>query len=320
MAAPNSNYSDIVVASYEYRPNAVVDAVSKNNALWAWIKENGGYKPAQGHKITETLQYAENGNGGWYSGGEPLPVNPVAFLTAAEFVWKQIAVPVVFNGLELEVQNVGEAQIYDLMEEGQKNAERTAANIVSVGLFSDGTGTGGKQLTGLKAMIPKTNTTGTYGNINRATAGNEFWQPKFTDTGAAPSSSTILGIMNTMWYSLCRGGDKPNLIVNDSTVMGAYEASLQALQRFTTATKAGAGFDVLKYKSADVVMDGNCTAGYQYFLNTDFMRIRYAPRRNFKPLKARNPHNQDVEIAILAAALNLTCSNAYLLGGIEYAA
>lgn len=320
MAAPNSNYSEITITSYEYRPNAIIDGVSKNNALWAWIKENGGYKPAQGHKIVEPLQYAENGNGGWYSGADPLPVGNIEFITQSEYAWKQLAVPVVFNGLETEVQNVGEAQIFDLMEEAQKNAERTAANLVAVGLFSDGTGTGGKQLTGLKAMIPKTNTTGIYGGINRATAGNEFWQPKFTDTGADPDKATIVGKFNTMWYSLTRGGDKPNLIVCDSTVMGAYEEALQNLVRFTSVTKAGQGFDTVKYKSADVVMDGNCTAKYAYFLNTDFMRIRYAPKRNFKPLKARNPHNQDVEIVILAAALNMTCSNAYLLGGFEFAA
>jgi hypothetical protein len=320
MAAPNTNYSDITVTSYEYRPNAVIDAVSKNNAGFAWMKENGGYKSAQGFKIIEPLQYAENGNGGWYSGADPLPVAPLQFITAAEFAWKQIAVPVVFTGLELDVQNTGDAQVYDLLEEGMKNAERTMANIFSVGFFSDGTGTGGKQLTGLKAMIPKTNTTGTYGGINRATAGNEFWQPKFTDTGADPSSTTIQGYFNSMWYSLTRGGDKPDLILCDSLVMGAYEASLQVLQRFTDGGRAKLGFETLKYKSADVVYDASCTAKYAYFLNTNFMRIRYAPKRNFKPLKARNPHNQDVEVAILAAACNVTCSNSYLLGGFEFAA
>lgn len=318
MTAPNSNYSDIAIASYEYRPNAVVDGVTKNNALFAWLRENGGYKPASGYKIIEPLQYAENGNGGWYSGSDPLPVAPLEFITAAEFTWKQIAVPIVFTGLELEVQNTGEEQVYDLMEEAQKNAERTAANLMGAGLASDGTGTGGKQLTGLKAMVPKTYNTGTYGGINRATAGNEFWQPKFTDTGADASSSTIQGYFNTMWYSLTRNGDHPDLIPCGSNVIGAYEASLQQYQRFTSVTKAGAGFDTLKYKSADIVYDANIDGDYAYMLNTNFMRIRYAPKRNFKPLKARNPHNQDVEIAILAWAGNATCSNEYLLGGFEF--
>lgn len=320
MAAPNSNYSDITIASYEYRPNAIIDGVSKHNALWAWLKENGAYKPASGHKIIEPLQYAENGNGGYYSGADPLPVAPLEFITAAEFAWKQIAVPIVFTGLETEVQNVGEEQAYDLMEEGQKNAERTAANIVGTGLVSDGTGSGGKQITGIKAMIPKTNTAGTYGGINRATAGNEFWRPKFTDTGAAPSKDTIVGYFNKMWYSLNRNGDKPDLIIGGANVIGAYEEALQTLVRFTSVTKAGQGFDTIRYKSADFVYDSNLDDNYCYFLNTSFMRVRYAPKRNFKPLKARNPHNQDVEIVIIAAALNLTCSNDYLLGGFEFAA
>jgi hypothetical protein len=294
--------------------------MSTNCALWAWIKANGGYKPAQGTKITEPLQYAANANARWYSGSEELPTAPLEFITAAEFAWKQLAVPVAFNGLEIDVQNVGEAQIYDLMEEGQKNAERSAVNLVGAGLFSNGTGTAGKELTGLQAMVAKTPTSGIYGGINRATAGNEFWRNQFTDTGADPSSSTIKNYFNSMWYLCTRMGDKPDLIVCDDDVMGAYEASLQALQQFTSARRAEAGFDTLGYKSADVVYDSNCVNKTAYFLNTNFMRIRYAPKRNFKPLRPRSPYNQDVECVILAAALNLTCSNAYLLGGIEFAA
>ena len=70
---------------------------------------------------------------------------------------------VVASGLETEVQNTGEAAVFDLLEERIKNAERTMANLVATGLFSDGTGSGGKQLTGLLAMCDSTPLTTVYG-------------------------------------------------------------------------------------------------------------------------------------------------------------
>src|SRR3990172_4133276 len=197
MASPNSNYTDLITTTLEWMGDSFADAVTGNNAGTAWLKSNDGYKVMEGgEKITEPLAYAENGNGGWYSGYDQLPVGPQQEFTAAEYAWKQIAVPVVASGLETEVQNVGKAQRFDLLEERIKNARRTMANIVATGFYSDGTGTGGKQLTGLLAMLSATPTTGTYGGIDRAVAANAFWRNKFTDTGATPSDTTIQGIMN----------------------------------------------------------------------------------------------------------------------------
>lgn len=317
MASPNTNYTDIIATTLEFRGPDIADNVSTNNALWAWLKANDGIKvTGGGHKIIEPLAFASNTNGGWYSGYDQLPVGAQEEFSAAEFAWKQLAVPVVISGLEAEVQNTGKEAVFDLLEERIKNAERTMANLVSVSLFSDGTGSGGKEIDGLGALCDPTPTVGVYGAINRASF--SFWQNKFTDTGAAPSKDTIQGIFNTMYYSLIRGNDKTDLIVVDNDVMAAYEASLQANQRFTDPTKAKLGFDTLKYKSADVVLDGNATNVTAYFLNTKYLRVRVAKNRNFKPLKTRYAFNQDAEAVILAAALNLTCSNAGLQGRILF--
>ena len=321
MAAPNSNYTDLITTTLEYMGDEIVDAVTANNAATAWLKANDGYKLIEGgEKISEPLAWKENSNGGWYSGADLLGIGAQEEFTAAEFLWKQIAVPIVTTGLESEVQNVGRAQRFDLVEERIKNARRTAANILATGMFSDGTGSGGKQLTGLKAMLSATPTVGTYGGIDRSVAANAFWRNKFTDTGADPSSSTITGLMNTMWYSLVRGADKPTLIIGDSLVAGALEASMQTNQRYTDPKMAELGFENLKYKSAVFVMDGNCTTKTAYFLNTEFLKLKVAKNRNFKALSKREAINQDVSVVFLAAALNLVTSHAGLQGRIEFAA
>jgi len=319
MASPNSNYTDLITTTLEYMGDEIADNVSANNAATAWMKANEGWVVIEGgEKIACPLAFAANSNTGWYSGGETLSVGAQEEFTSSEFAWKQIAAAIVSTGLEIEVQNVGKQQRFDLLRERIKNARRSLANTVATGVFSDGTGSGGKQLTGLLAMVPVTPTTGTYGGINRATATNAFWRSKAADTGAIPTASTINGFFNTMWYSLVRGSDKPNLILCDSDVMGAYEASLQSNQRFTDAKMAELGFENIKYKSAPVVMDGNCTDVTAFFLNTDYMGIRIAQNRNFKALPKREAFNQDASVVYLAAALNMVCSDAILQGQIVF--
>jgi hypothetical protein len=343
MASPNSNYTDLIVTTLEFLGEEMVDAVTSNNAATAWLKANDGWGTIEGgekiveplayaensnaqwysggEKIVEPLAYAENSNAAWYSGGERLPINPQEEFSGSEYAWKQLAVAIVNTGLETDVQNVGGKRRFDLVKERIKNARRTMANLVAVGFFSDGTGFGGKQLTGVKAALSATPTTGIYGGINRATTPqNDFWRNKFTDTGAVPAAATIQGLMNTMWYSLVRGADRPKLIICDDDVMGQYEASLQTNQRFTDPKMAELGFEALKYKQAAIVMDGNCTDKTAYFLNTDFLHVRVAENRNFKALPKRSAVDQDAEVVLLAAALNLTMSNAFLQGRLEFTA
>ena len=73
--------------------------------------------------------------------------------------------------------------------------------------------------------------------------------------------------MNTVWLSLNRGADKPDLIVADNNYYRLYLQSLQSIQRITDGgnSSAGAGFASLKYYGAgmasDVVLDGGPADG-----------------------------------------------------------
>jgi hypothetical protein len=318
MASANTSYTDLITSTLEFRAPDMADNVTGNNAVTAWIKANGGYKiTGGGSKILEPLAANANTNGGWYSGYDQLPVGSQEEFSAAEYPWKQLAVPIVCSGLETDVQNTGNAAVFDLLEERIKNAERTASNLVTTGIFSDGSGTAGKQLTGLLALLPATPTTGTYGGINRATATNVFWRPKYTDTGAHASATTIVGFFNTMFNSLIRGTDKPDLIVTDATNYAFLETAYQALQRFTSPKAAELGFEALKFKTADVVLDGTSTTDSAFFLNTQYLKLRVSKNRNFKALPAQHAFNQDAQVVILAAALNLCCSNSILQGRLQ---
>jgi hypothetical protein len=192
------------------------------------------------------------------------------------------------------------------------------ANGISVGLYSDGTGSGGKQLTGLAAAVPTDPTTGTYGGINRATW--SFWRSQLQDPAATPTVSTIQAEMNALWAKCVRGSDRPNLITAGNTIWATFMGSLQPIQRFTDTEMANLGFENVKFMGAPVVLDGGIggaeTATNMHFLNTNYLHFRPHKDRNMVALKggARTAINQDAEVSILAFAGNLTCIGAQFQG------
>lgn len=322
MSFANTTYTDIVTTTLEKRSKKLADNITGNNALLKVLEMRGNIRTFDGGRtIIEEIIQKENGNAGWYSGYDTLPTAAADVISAAEYSIKQAACPVVMSGLE-ELQNAGDEQMIDLLDGRIKAAEATMANLISAGLYSDGTGSGSKQITGVLATAPVDPTTGTYGGINRATSGNEFWRSYAGDTNAAPSASTIQGFFNTAWANLTRGTDHPDLITVDNTTWAAYVASLQTLQRFNDSKLAQLGFSTIKHMAGDVVLDGGIggdnTSVTAYFLNTKYLHWRPHAKRNMTALKARSPWNQDASVTTLVFAGNLTCSGARFQGQIVF--
>ena len=317
MAFPN--VTDIVATTIEKRSKKIADNVSKNNALLARLKQRGRSRPFNGGRlIYEELSFAENGNAGYYSGYDLLPVAAQDVISAAQFDIKQAACPVVISGLE-QLQNNGMEAMIDLLTSRLDVAESTMQNLIAGGIYADGTGSGGKEITGLNAAVPLDPTTGTYGGIDRATW--TFWRSKVRNVA---NTSTLSADMNTLWASLVRGVERPDLIIMDNTVWLAYVASLQAQQRFASPDMtAGLGFSSLKYMDADVVLDGGiggfCPAGTAFFLNTKYIHYRPHSARNFVPLSPNKRYsiNQDAEVQIMAWAGNMTTSGAQFQGRLD---
>lgn len=322
MAFANPNISDIIATTIQNRSGVIADNVTKNNALLSYLKRRGNQKTfSGGNTIMQELSFAENGNASWYSGYETLPVAAQDVISSSEYQIKQCAVPVTISGLE-QLQNAGKEQIIDLLESRISVAESTMANLIAAGIYSTGTGFGGKEITGLAAQVATDPTTGVVGGIDRATW--TFWRNKIFDAstngGAATTAANIQLYFNTLWANLVRGQDRPDLIVVDNAYWGMYMASLQAIQRFTSSSDATLGFVSIKYMDADVVLDGGIggfmAAKEAYFLNTKYIHYRPHSARNMVPLspKSRYSVNQDAEVQILAWAGNLTMSGAQFQG------
>lgn len=318
MAFPN--VSDIIATTIESRTGQIADNVTDNNALLKKMQQRGNIKTFSGGSVIyEELSFAENGNAGYYSGYDLLPVAAQDVISAAQFSIKQAAVPVVMSGLEM-LQNAGKERIIDLIDSRLDVAEASLANLLANGIYSDGTGSGGKQVTGLNAAVPVDPSTGTYGGIDRATW--TFWQSKINDTSGL-TAATIQGALNSLWAQLVRGSDRPDFLVSDNTIWSLYMASLQAIQRFTSTDTGKLGFPSIKYMDADYVLDGgiggNCPAGTLFMLNTKYIKWRPHSARNMVPLSPNKRYaiNQDAEVQIIGWAGNLTTSGAQFQGRLD---
>jgi hypothetical protein len=312
MASPN--LSEIVTTTLYNRSKKLADNVSKNNVLLSRLEKKGKKRPfSGGRQIIQEIEYGENATFGWYSGYDPLNISPSDVFTAAVYDIKQASVAVSISGLE-ELQNSGEEQMIDLLDGRITNAEKTMRNQMSASVYGDGTAAGGKAIGGLQLLVADAGT-GTVGGINSTTWA--FWAnlaaDATTDYGAAVTSANILSYMNRLWLQLVRGTDKPDLICADNNYYRAYMEALQPNQRFTSADMAEAGFESLKYMSADVVFDGGmqgaAPANHMYFLNTDYFYIRPHTKREYVPLSPdRFSTNQDAMVKLIGWAGNMTTS------------
>lgn len=311
MPSPNSSFTDIVATSLQGYSGEIADNISNHNALYRQIMRKGNNTVATGRSIVQEIEYAENANVMWYNGAEPLRIDAGETLTAAEFTYKQLAGNVVITGLE-EIQNSGREAVHNLLKARIRNLEKSLINTVSTAIYADGTGNSGKEFGGLQLLVADTNTN-TVGGISGNTY--SWWRNYVYDFSAlaiTASDTTIQTAMNTAWLNTIRGQDKPDIIVAGSTYFLHYLKSLQANQRFTDTSSAGAGFTNLQYSfggNTPVIYDDQCAATRMYLLNTDYIFLRPAKGRWMKPAPDKASVNQDALVMPMYSAGNMTISN-----------
>lgn len=331
MPSPNVSVDDIVATTIENRSKKAADNVTRNNALLNRLAKQGNtraYSPIDGGTtIWEEIEYALNGTTMWYSGYETLNIAPQQIFTAAIYQIRQAAVAVSISGLE-ELQNSGEERMIDLIGGRVSNAERSLESLIATGIYSDGTTP--KSIGGLQQLISKTPATGSVGGIDPATW--VFWRniafSSATDGGAPATAANIKGYMDAVANQLVRGTDKADIITADNNYWELYNQSLQAIQRTEQVKTGESGFEYLKYRSADVILDGGfqgystdpipvggCPVNTMYFINSRYLKYRPHRDRNFNAIgPKRMSVNQDASVKLMGWAGNMTISNRRLQG------
>jgi len=262
------------------------------------MKRKGLWQTYSGPRIRQTLQVSKN-VAQWYSGYDPLLNPAIDLFNDAFFEPKMVVVPVILSMQEI-LNNEGENQLMDVYDAYIDAAERSLEDTMDAALYGDGSANGGKAITGLATAVPVIVDSGVYGGIDRAPAANAIWRTKIfnaqtmsTPLGTQVTKDTIRPMLNYVMTKQGRGKDYADLLLMSPEHYAAYDAATIAIQRQTNETSMGKlGFSSLEYvgggKRAEIVLDGgigsNMPPNTTFGLNTDSLRLRYHPQRNFDTL------------------------------------
>lgn len=322
MATPNASLGELLVVSIDSRRKALSDQIRKANGLLMRLSQKGNISPVDGgNTIIEEITFAENSNAQWYQGSEPLNMGQQENFTGAQYNWAQAACAVTVDGLE-GLKNSGKERMIPLVASRVKVAETSLRNLVTQGLYSDGTGFGGKQLGGLNLLVSTSTTTGTVGGIPRS--GNSWWQHQLTAPGAGViTAANINTHFNDLYVKCTRGNEHPDFGVLDNNLWKLYMAYLQNAQHFVDSKVGDLGFQSVKFNGMDLILDGGiggfCPTNTGFFINTDYIFFRPHADRNFVALSPgkRYSINQDAEVQLIGFAGQLTTSGLQLQGRIH---
>nr|WP_250809332.1 phage major capsid protein [Neorhizobium tomejilense] len=313
---------EILSLALEDRSSGYQDLVSNSKALLAVLKRKGNWKSYSGPRIRERLLYAKTGSAVWYNGYDFLNPVPAELFNDAEWTPKMCAVAVTLSNEEI-LNNEGENQLMDVMEAHISAAESELEDEVDLSLHGNGTRFGGKELGGLQLAVPTVVNSGVYGGIDRT---NAIWRTSAfdansfaTDIGTQVTATTIRPFLNRIMTQRSRNKKAADLLLMSPEHYAAYDAATIAIQRINDETGLGKlGFQTLKYfgagRQAEIVQEGgigsNMPSNTTYGLDTENLRLRYHPERNFNKIgRALMPINQDAVVQYIGFMGELTQTN-----------
>ena len=164
-----------------------------------------------GRTIVEPIMYGSNSSIKFYEGYDTFtPDTASEVVDASEWAWKQLGGFISMSGRE-KATNSGAAQAVDLYEAKEKHLIANLKNAFAASLFSDGTGTGGKEFGGLRLIVANDPTAaGTVGAIDQVA--NTWWRNKYS-AAASTDATNVVGRMNALDIQLQRGADKADIII-----------------------------------------------------------------------------------------------------------
>lgn len=319
MASPNSQTLDfdslVSTTMRNYLQTSLHDQIFNKLVLFAWLnaKERKKYVDG-GEYLVEPLMYGRNTTVSSFSGYDTLDVQPTDGLTVATYNWKGVAGSLVFS-LEEKLKNNGKSKIIDLMEAKVTQLEESIQEEMNSQAFGDGTGNGGKDLTGLQAMIGNT---GILGGIDSSTY--EWWRSYVNSTSTTRSLTHWQRAYNKV---SAQGRGRVDLILCGLDDFEWYEQQAYGkleLNNLPSNPLADLGFQTLKYKGATVVYDEMMPAtsvANAYFLNSEVLRLRVHRDADFKKTEQKQPTNQLCWLWQVYWFGNLTCGNRRRLGKIS---
>lgn len=324
MATGNTSFTTFITSTLRNYRKQLVENILDQQALWFQLKQRGFIvEDKGGRSIVVPLMYGDNDTVSSYSGYDLLDVSPQFGITAAEYDWKYIAGSVTISGQE-EFENSGDkVRIFNLLDAKIRQLELSLKKEMNSQLFGDGTGNGGKDITGLEAAVEDGAAWASYGGIDGSDATNAWWRNQYeafagTDFATAEGNSTEgLDIMRRMFTACSRGNSKPTLIITTDDLYNEYEANVEGSKlRTQSNAMADAGFINQEFKGVPMIFDEDCPSAEMIFLNAEYIKLVVGKGRNFTSTPFVRPQNQDAKVSQTLWAGNLVTSKREMHGRI----
>lgn len=195
-----------------------------------------------------------------------------------------------------DVENMGSFKIADYV------SRRLQHTMNALGQFTEEeilrahvTDESGKNIQGLWDILPPpaTRSTGTYGLLARcsaydqdattlvdtpqAGATNGWWSPRYKEFSADLEVSLVDDFKN-FFNVVTNQQSSPDIILTSQTLYELYESwGLDSVQAMLNEKMMNLGFEVLKFKGADLTYTPNITGNYAMFLNSNKIECIYNP-------------------------------------------
>jgi len=267
MALPNNQLEAITVKLIESK---LVNNVYNSNGFLVRLNRPGHKKMRDGGtKITVPIISSKpSGTGGSYSGSDTLVITGTDDMTAAEYEWRQYYQSVFIARDEILKNKSSKYATLNLIVQKIEIAKRQMKENLVTGLFSDGTGNGGKDIDGLGIAVAAA---GTYGAIAPADLA-EWVAP--VDANGAVARALTLDLMQSVYGSATEDGEAPSAIFCKQSIYDKVWGLYQPFQRLVSKEMADLGFkNVLTFNGVPIIVDSHAIAGgageSMYFVNED---------------------------------------------------
>ena len=303
-----ANVTSLIATTLSTYGKDLSDNIHREIPLFAWLANKKRITESGGATIVRSVVYATNSTAAFYASDDILDTTIQDNFTAAQYQWRQAAASVAVTG-RIELQNAGRAQVIDYSKAQINTALASLKQTIDQRAFA--ASQVGANLTPLPAIVAAS---GTVGDINGTT--NSWWQSTVTASGsfAVRGLSDLRTTFNAIAVRMPAGG--PDLLLSDQTSYEAYEATLVPTVRYSDTYMGDLGFSNLKYKEAVWTWDPNATSGVIYLLNSKALELVQHSNRIFTMSEWVKPANQDLKVAQVFWAGELTTVNRRKLGSL----
>lgn len=280
-------YDQVTAISEKYFLPKLYDNIFDSNPLLKRMKSKSYKKVPGGERIMVPLNYAQMTSAGWYAGSETLDTSDNQNISAAQYLWKQLYVNITILRNE-ELRNSGDTQVVDLVKSKMQIAQKTMADLLGTGLYSDGTDSDAIQ--GLRDIVA---TDQTVGGISQTD--NSWWR------GQVDSTTTTLSMaaVQSQFTAATVDNETPSVIVSTRSNYDRYYALLQPQQRFMDNETAKGGFTSLMFNMAPWIPDSHCPASHIFGINEGNIFLFAHTDEDMRMSPFVTPPNQNLKTAKL---------------------